>query len=97
MRFSVHQKLRFQLYSNIGKMLLTHTNDGFPEQAHEGVVCHKAACKVRMSMGRAVYHRNESHGLDHCRIQLVEKAGSKGKSPLGNTTTFRTGIDLSSR
>jgi hypothetical protein len=49
------------------KTRLTHTSDAFPEKAHEGVVRHKAACKVRTSMGRAWYRRNASHGLDHCR------------------------------
>ena len=80
----------------MGKILLTHTSDVFPEQAHEGVVRHKAACKVRMSMGRAANRSNESHGLDRCRRgKLVEKVGSKEKSPPRNTTTFGTGIDLS--
>jgi hypothetical protein len=78
-----------------GEILPTHTSDALPERAHEGVVRHKVACKVHMSMGIAAYRRNESHGLDHCRGQLVEKAGSKEKSPPGNTTTFGTGIDLS--
>jgi hypothetical protein len=68
----------------MGKILLTHTSDAFPERAHEGVVRHKAAGKVRMSMGRAVYRRNGSHELDHCRrSQFIEKVGIRRNAHLG--------------
>jgi hypothetical protein len=82
----------------MGKILLTHTDDRFPERVHEGVVYYKAACKVNMSKGKAANRRNGFHGLDHCRrSQLIEKVGDKEKSPPGNTTTFGTGITISAR